>query len=183
VRAETEDAISVTLSGDLDLATAPRLDDALRLRSRPGGLVVVDLRRLEFIDCAGARLLIEADRRIRRAGGRMLVVRSGEGEESAWFLDLLGRDGLLELCERPPLPVGTAHRCGHAQAVIEALRRQYPDAAEARLATTVRLLEAATAERDDLRDRVAALERELLHLVYQPPAPIGAAALLKARPA
>ena len=64
-------------SGELDIDAVPELDRALRHADAP--LVVLDLRELEFIDSSGAHLLLAADRRIRRAGRRLVgaIVRSG----------------------------------------------------------------------------------------------------------
>jgi ABC-type transporter Mla MlaB component len=61
--------------GELDLAGVPAFDYELRRAEAHATLVVVDLRELEFIDTSGACLLLEADRRVRGAGGRLLVVR------------------------------------------------------------------------------------------------------------
>ena len=51
--------------GELDLGTAPDLEAVLATRSGP---VVVDLRKLRFIDLTGLRLLLEADARSRQDG-------------------------------------------------------------------------------------------------------------------
>ena len=69
--------VSVTVAGELDVATAPLLDRALRSAwaSTSADVVRLDLRRLEFIDSTGAQLLLDADRRIRNAGGRLIIVR------------------------------------------------------------------------------------------------------------
>src|SRR3954453_3832910 len=52
----------VSLAGELDLSTIPRLEGRLfeELRTRPG--VVVDLTKLSFIDSSGIGLLIQAFR-------------------------------------------------------------------------------------------------------------------------
>jgi anti-anti-sigma factor len=47
----------LTISGELDLATAPQLERALRLAS---GTVLIDCRSLCFMDAAGVRVLEEA---------------------------------------------------------------------------------------------------------------------------
>jgi anti-sigma B factor antagonist len=48
----------VVPEGELDLATAPDLEAVLTAHSGP---VVVDLRKLSFIDVSGLRVLLEAD--------------------------------------------------------------------------------------------------------------------------
>jgi anti-sigma B factor antagonist len=51
--------------GELDLGTAPDLEAVLATQSGP---VVVDLRKLSFIDLTGLRVLLEADARSRQDG-------------------------------------------------------------------------------------------------------------------
>ena len=87
----------VVVTGELDIEAVPELDRALRHADAP--LVVLDLRELEFIDSSGAHLLLAADRRIRRAGRRFVVVRGGV--EVDWFFALIGLDGELELVDWP----------------------------------------------------------------------------------
>ena len=65
VVAEHAAGTMVVLEGDLDVATARELEAVLATRSGP---VVVDLRKLSFIDLAGLRMLLEADARSRQNG-------------------------------------------------------------------------------------------------------------------
>lgn len=69
------DEAVVAVRGDLDLATAPRvramLEDALA--ARPARLVV-DLADCTFVDASSLSMLLEAHRRMARAGG-VLVLR------------------------------------------------------------------------------------------------------------
>jgi anti-anti-sigma factor len=55
----------VVPEGELDLGTAQDLEAVL---ARQSGPVVVDLRKLNFIDLAGLRVLLEADARSRQDG-------------------------------------------------------------------------------------------------------------------
>jgi hypothetical protein len=52
---------SVQLSGELDLATAPQVEQTVR----EARLVVLDLRELTFMDCAGMRVIVNAAERPR----------------------------------------------------------------------------------------------------------------------
>lgn len=63
------------LSGELDVATAPCLDRALRAADRAAADVVVDLSGLTFLASAGLAVLHEAEYR-RRDGvdGRLVLV-------------------------------------------------------------------------------------------------------------
>lgn len=67
-------AIRVAIDGELDVATAPKADRALRAAQACARLIIVDLRRLEFIGATAVRVLLAAQARARRAGGRLAVV-------------------------------------------------------------------------------------------------------------
>jgi anti-sigma B factor antagonist len=99
--ADAASAVMVTVAGELDVARVAHLDCELRRAEAHAELVLVDLRALQFIDSSGARLLVAAHRRIRGAGGRMLVVRGPA--EIDWFFALIGVDRELELVDWPPL--------------------------------------------------------------------------------
>jgi anti-sigma B factor antagonist len=62
----------VTLRGELDLGTAPRLEQAL---AEAGDDVLLDLRRLTFMDSTGVRVLLEAAER----GGRLRILAPAGG--------------------------------------------------------------------------------------------------------
>jgi len=66
--------VSVALTGELDLAAAARIDPELREAGAHAELVVLDLRGLTFIDCAGLRTLLAAGSLVRAIGGRMVIV-------------------------------------------------------------------------------------------------------------
>ena len=69
-----DDAAVVSLSGDLDVATAPRLrDELLGLSNRGIRAVMVDLAQLEFIDSSGLGVLVSALRRFREHGGDLAL--------------------------------------------------------------------------------------------------------------
>jgi anti-sigma B factor antagonist len=55
----------VVPEGELDMCTAPDLEAALATQSGP---VVVDLRKLTFIDLTGLRVLLDADEHSRQDG-------------------------------------------------------------------------------------------------------------------
>ena len=71
--------VQVGLSGELDLATAPKLDDELRhIEANGPPLIVIDLSPLAFMDSSGLRALLAADSRAREAGRRLVLVRGDE---------------------------------------------------------------------------------------------------------
>jgi anti-sigma B factor antagonist len=70
-------AVHLKLSGELDLSTAPRLDDDLaRVEAERPELVVLDLSELAFLDSTGLRLMITADARAREDGRRLEIVNA-----------------------------------------------------------------------------------------------------------
>jgi anti-anti-sigma factor len=57
---EAGGSVGLAVSGELDLASAPRLEARLKALRREHGLVRLDLSKLTFIDSTGIRLLILA---------------------------------------------------------------------------------------------------------------------------
>jgi anti-anti-sigma factor len=76
------DASVVVPTGELDLATAPALEEALgRAFDSGNARVVLDLRELEFIDSSGLRTLLTARRRSEDAGAVFSLVAGHRGLE------------------------------------------------------------------------------------------------------
>ena len=69
------DAAWVRLSGELDVATAPRLERLLREPPLQARVIVLDLRDLAFVDSSGVHAIVDASVRSRQAGRRMLLLR------------------------------------------------------------------------------------------------------------
>ena len=63
----------VTPSGELDIATVPTLDGALRQAQLEADVVVLDLTDVAFMDSSGARLLAATGRRMRWSRGRLVL--------------------------------------------------------------------------------------------------------------
>jgi anti-sigma B factor antagonist len=80
---QRSDAWVVVPTGELDLATAPALDAALRraFLAAGAGSVVLDLRELEFIDSSGLRTLLTARRQAEEAGASFSLVAGHRGLE------------------------------------------------------------------------------------------------------
>ena len=60
-------------SGDLDLQTAQALRRRIAATTEPGQDLVIDLRRVSFIDSPGLGTLIYCDRLQRERGGRLVL--------------------------------------------------------------------------------------------------------------
>jgi anti-sigma B factor antagonist len=66
----------VALAGDLDLATAPMLSEALeRVERGEPDVIVLDLREVTFMDSTGMSILLEAGKRAGEAGWELQIIR------------------------------------------------------------------------------------------------------------
>jgi anti-sigma B factor antagonist len=92
---------TVVVSGELDLATAPRLSAAVAEHG-DAKLLVLDMTTTTFIDSTGVRALLHADRRSLGSGSRLVVV-AGDGAVRK-VLELCGLDGRLTLVSDRPAP-------------------------------------------------------------------------------
>ena len=93
-------AVRVVLVGELDIATAPAAEAELRAQEDHGAQVIIlDLRRLTFMDSTGLRLLVAADSRAREAGHRLAIVRGPEAVDRV--LEITGLDAKLDLIDDP----------------------------------------------------------------------------------
>ncbi len=70
--------VRVTLAGELDLASAYAFDRRLlAIEQEHARLIVIDLRGLTMLDSAGLARLVSAQRRARRGGWKLVLVRGG----------------------------------------------------------------------------------------------------------
>ena len=77
VTAQEDDATVIRVAGELDLASADELDQAIRKAEETGiGTIVVNLSDLSFIDSTGLSVLLRARTRARQDGERLRFVRS-----------------------------------------------------------------------------------------------------------
>lgn len=91
----TGSAVAVIVSGELDLSTAPRLAAALDRVSRlEPEVVVVDLEEVDFMDCAGLKVLLRAADELDAADGRSLEVTGARCQVRKLF-ELTGTEQLL----------------------------------------------------------------------------------------
>lgn len=90
----------VHLHGELDISTAPRLEEHLRRieADRPATLLI-DLSDLDFMDSTGLRLVLAADGRARDAGRRVVLVQGNPMVQRVLRITRL--DERLEIVEDP----------------------------------------------------------------------------------
>jgi anti-anti-sigma factor len=92
--------VQVMLAGRLDITTARRADRSLRATQADALLVVLDLRRVQFVGCTAARVALMADARARRAGGRLVILAAGAPAPRLFALARLHRR--LEIVDQFP---------------------------------------------------------------------------------
>jgi len=68
----------VAANGEIDIASAPSLRDALEAVIAPGARVVLDLSGVSFMDSTGLSVVIAAFKRLTGAGGELRLVVAGE---------------------------------------------------------------------------------------------------------
>jgi anti-sigma B factor antagonist len=64
----------VEVAGEVDIATAPRLREALAERPPAGELLLVDLSGVTFMDSSGLSVVLNLQRDLRDAGQRLAIV-------------------------------------------------------------------------------------------------------------
>lgn len=96
-----DEVVTVALAGELDIAAADRVSEALA-EAQPTGAerLVIDLRQLSFLDSSGLRVLIAAHARADELGGRVSLV-AGPGPVRQ-LLDLVQVGQVVEVLEEPP---------------------------------------------------------------------------------
>jgi anti-anti-sigma factor len=99
------DARVLRLIGELDLSGVNLFEQTLEAElGADGGVVALDLRELTFMDSSGLRALVMADRRVKKAGSTLVVVRpSGSVERVMALTDVSER---LEVVDDVPTSSG-----------------------------------------------------------------------------
>ncbi len=90
------DWVSLSIAGEIDLATVDQLERELKDCQESGsGNLVVDLSGADFMDSSGLRCLVMADRSYRDAGRRFaLVVENGPISR---LIELSGVEATIEV--------------------------------------------------------------------------------------
>jgi anti-anti-sigma factor len=96
---ELDGGVRVVLSGDLDLSTAKQAEQAIEEAERGASLIVIDLRRLSFMDSTGLRVIVSADKRAKRSGRRAVIVQGPSAVRRVFEITRLGER--LEIVDTP----------------------------------------------------------------------------------
>lgn len=98
---EGGDRVVVVPRGELDMASAPELEQAVLPRVQDGAWVILDLRSLDFIDSSGLRVVVGAHRAAEAGDARFTCVRGTPGSTVHRIVEIAGIDGVIEMIDDP----------------------------------------------------------------------------------
>ena len=102
-----DQATVIAVSGELDLASSPALQEELdRVSASDSQLLIIDLRELDFMDSTGLSVLVRAHQRAEEQGRRLAMVKGPQQVQR--LLSLTGVADRLTLIERPEDLLGGA---------------------------------------------------------------------------
>jgi anti-anti-sigma factor len=90
-REEGPGVVRVKLNGELDLATAPEVADALAEASRGAALVILDLSEITFMDSRGLQVICTAKDRLSEVDGRLVIIPGGRQVQRLFELTNIDR--------------------------------------------------------------------------------------------
>jgi anti-sigma B factor antagonist len=100
------DCVTLRLSGEIDMQTAPHLREATLCATQQFSTALhLDMAKVAFMDSTGIEVLVATRRRIDLEGGRLKVVNPSP--HVVRVLELTGIDRLFEI-ERTPRPADVA---------------------------------------------------------------------------
>jgi anti-anti-sigma factor len=101
ITAEKQDGqTQLALAGEVDIASTPQFEEGLaEAEGSEPAVLILDLRKVDFIDSTGLRAVIAADERARTAGRRFVVVRGTAAVERVFSVTRL--DQRLEIVDDP----------------------------------------------------------------------------------
>jgi anti-sigma B factor antagonist len=91
----------VSARGELDIASAPQLQETLQEVLGRALLIIIDLRELTFIDSTGVHVIIDADDHARQTGHRLVLI-CDSGPLGRLFA-LLGLTDRLKIVDLQPI--------------------------------------------------------------------------------
>ena len=94
------DILIVEVAGEVDMATAPQLAEAVEGASGPCRRVVVDLSEVTFLDSSGLRAIPMVDPDVSHSVGLVVPDREPLTPSARQLVHLAGRDDVLSGVER-----------------------------------------------------------------------------------
>jgi anti-anti-sigma factor len=88
---------TLALTGELDMDSANKLEDAVREVCVSGTELVIDLRKVTFMDSTGLRVLIVAGTLCEETGHELRII---PGEDIQRILEISGLDRVLPFTSR-----------------------------------------------------------------------------------
>ncbi|MHB1361202.1 MAG: STAS domain-containing protein [Thermoleophilia bacterium] len=86
----------ITVAGELDLYTAPRLKENLLAALEDGALkIVIDMASVHFIDSSALGVLIGGVKRLKPKGGRLVLVSVDENVN--WIFQITGLNSVFDI--------------------------------------------------------------------------------------
>jgi anti-sigma B factor antagonist len=102
---EHEGAVRIAVSGELDLSSALTFDEEVRrAEERMPETLVLDLRKLRFMDSTGLRLIMSAHARAKTRGRRLAIVLGSDPVKR--IFRLAGVNRRLDIVEHPSAVLG-----------------------------------------------------------------------------
>ncbi len=96
---QMEGAVVVAPEGEVDIATVSVIREALDGRELDATVLVLDCRRVEFMDTSGLQLLVQLRRRCEESGRTFAVVRGPRAVQR--LLDIAGLTPILHMVDSP----------------------------------------------------------------------------------
>jgi anti-sigma B factor antagonist len=94
------EAAIVSISGELDLASSPALQEELdRAAAANSQMLIIDLRELDFMDSTGLSVLVRAHQRIEEQGRQLAMVKGPQQVQR--LLSLTGVAERLTVVDEP----------------------------------------------------------------------------------
>jgi anti-sigma B factor antagonist len=91
----------IAVEGELDIATLPEFERCVtRMRSQGLERLVIDLRRLSFLDSMSIELLLRVHGELAATGAKLVVVRGPRAVDRIFQVMTLER--VLDLVDEPP---------------------------------------------------------------------------------
>jgi anti-sigma B factor antagonist len=98
-----QDRVVLELHGELDLAGAPLLQEAIDSAEGQAPMLVLDLEDLAFIDSSGLRVILSAHERAKERGHELALTRGSQQVQR--LLMIAGVSDRLRVIESPDLLV------------------------------------------------------------------------------